>query len=129
MRFTDIFVQRPVLATVVSLLILLLGVRSAMDMEIRQYPQLESTTVTVTTAYPGASSDLVQGFVTTPLQQSIAEADGIDFLTGRSVQGTSVIEAKMALNYDANDALSEIQAKVASQRNVLPEAAEEPVIE
>lgn len=129
MRFTDIFVKRPVLATVVSLLILLLGVRSAMDMEIRQYPELESTTVTVTTAYPGASSDLVQGFVTTPLQQAIAEADGIDFLTGRSVQGTSVIEAKMALNYDANDALSEIQAKVASQRNELPEGAEDPVIE
>lgn len=129
MRFTDIFVERPVLATVVSLLILILGVRSAMDMEIRQYPELESTTVKVTTAYPGASSDLVQGFVTTPLQQAIAEADGIDYLTGSSTQGTSAIEAKMALNYDANDALSEIQAKVASQRNELPEGSEDPVIE
>ena len=129
MRFTDIFVHRPVLATVISLLILLLGVRSAMEMEIRQYPELESTTVTVTTAYPGASSQLVQGFVTTPLQQAIAEADGIDYLTATSRQGSSIIQARMDLNYDANDALSEIQAKVASQRNELPEASRDPVIE
>ncbi|HET8850207.1 MAG TPA: efflux RND transporter permease subunit [Marinobacter sp.] len=128
MRFTDVFVHRPVLSTVVSLLILLVGARAAMEMEIRQYPELESTTVTVTTAYPGASSDLIQGFITTPLQQAIAEASGIDYLTSTSSQGTSTIEAKMILNYNANDALAEIQAKVASQRNVLPAEAEDPVI-
>lgn len=128
MRFTDIFIHRPVLATVVSLLILLLGARAAMEMEIRQYPELESTTVTVTTAYPGASSDLIKGFITTPLQQAIAEASGIDYLTSTSSQGTSTIEAKMVLNYDANAALAEIQAKVASQRNVLPAEAQDPVI-
>ncbi|MFN2360711.1 MAG: efflux RND transporter permease subunit [Marinobacter sp.] len=128
MRFTDSFVQRPVLATVVSLLILLLGARAAMEMEIRQYPELESTTVTITTAYPGASSDLVKGFITTPLQQAIAEASGIDYLTSTSSQGQSTIEAKMELNYDANAALAEIQAKVASQRNVLPADAQDPVI-
>ena len=128
MRFTDIFVQRPVLATVVSLLILLLGARAAMDMEIRQYPKLENTTVTVTTAYPGASSDLVKGFITNPLQQAIAEASGIDYLTSTSSQGLSTIQAKMVLNYDANAALAEIQAKVASQRNVLPTDAQDPVI-
>ncbi|NWO05007.1 MAG: efflux RND transporter permease subunit [Alteromonadaceae bacterium] len=128
MKFTDIFVYRPVLSTVVSLLILLLGARAAMEMEIRQYPQLESTTVTVTTAYPGASSDLIKGFITTPLQQAIAEASGIDYLTSTSSQSVSTIQAKMILNYDANDALAEIQAKVASQRNVLPAEAEDPVI-
>ncbi|MEX2476320.1 efflux RND transporter permease subunit [Marinobacter sp.] len=128
MRFTDLYIQRPVLATVVSLLILLLGARAAMEMEIRQYPELESTTVTVTTAYPGASSDLVKGFITTPLQQAIAEASGIDYLTSTSSQGRSTIEAKMVLNYDANAALAEIQAKVASQRNVLPADAQDPVI-
>ncbi len=128
MRFTDIFVHRPVLSTVVSLLILLVGARAAMEMEIRQYPQLESTTVTVTTAYPGASSDLIKGFITTPLQQAIAEASGIDYLTSTSSQSVSTIEAKMILNYDANDALAEIQAKVASQRNVLPAEAQDPVI-
>ncbi|MDX1800690.1 MAG: efflux RND transporter permease subunit [Marinobacter sp.] len=128
MRFTDLFVKRPVLATVISLLILLLGARAAMEMEIRQYPELESTTVTVTTAYPGASSDLIKGFITTPLQQAIAEASGIDYLTSTSTQGKSTIEAKMNLNYDANAALAEIQAKVASQRNVLPAEAQDPVI-
>jgi multidrug efflux pump len=128
MRFTDIFIHRPVLATVVSLLILLLGVRAAMEMEIRQYPELESTTVTITTAYPGASSDLIQGFITTPLQQAIAEASGIDYLASTSSQGVSTIEARMELNYDANAALAEIQAKVASQRNVLPTEAQDPVI-
>lgn len=128
MKFTDIFVQRPVLATVVSLLILLLGTRAALEMEIRQYPKLENTTVTVTTAYPGASSDLVKGFITNPLQQAIAEASGIDYMTSTSSQGVSTIQAKMELNYDANAALAEIQAKVASQRNVLPSDAQDPVI-
>lgn len=128
MRFTDIFVRRPVLATVVSLLILIMGLRSILDLEVRQYPELESTTVTVTTAYPGADSDLVKGFITTPLQQAIAEAEGIDYLSSTSSQGISTIEARMVLNYDANDALAEIQAKVASQRDVLPEDSRDPVI-
>ncbi len=128
MRFTDLFVRRPVLSTVVSLLILLLGARAALELEVRQYPELQSTTVTVTTAYPGADSELVKGFITTPLQQAIAEAEGIDFLASTSGQGVSTVQARMVLNYDANDALAEIQAKVASQRNVLPEAARDPVI-
>lgn len=128
MRFTDIFVRRPVLATVVSLLILLMGARALLELEVRQYPELESTTVTVTTAYPGADSSLVQGFVTTPLQQAIAEAEGIDYLASSSTKGLSTIQARMVLNYDANDALSEIQAKVASQRDVLPEDSRDPVI-
>jgi multidrug efflux pump len=128
MRFTDIFIKRPVLSTVVSLLILLVGVRSIMEMEIREYPLLESTKVTVTTTYPGASSELIQGFITQPLQQAIAEAKGIDFLSSSSTQGFSTIEAQMELNYDANDALAEIQSKVASQRNALPVKAQDPVI-
>ncbi|MBA6363391.1 efflux RND transporter permease subunit [Colwellia sp. BRX8-4] len=128
MRFTDIFIKRPVLSTVVSLLILLVGVRSIMEMEIREYPLLESTKVTVTTAYPGASSELIQGFITQPLQQVIAEAKGIDFLSSSSTQGFSTIEAQMELNYDANDALAEIQSKVASKRNALPVNAQDPVI-
>ncbi len=129
MRFTDVFIRRPVLATVVSLLILLLGVRSLGLLEIRQYPETESTVVTITPTYPGASSELVKGFITTPLQQAIAEAEGIDYLTATSTQGTSTIEANMELNYDANAAVAEIQAKVASQRNVLPADANDPVIE
>jgi len=129
MKFTDLFIKRPVLATVISLLILIAGVRSLGMLEVRQYPVIESTVVKVTTSYPGASSDLVKGFVTTPLQQAIAEANGIDYLFSSSTQGTSTIEAHMVLNYDANAAVAEIQAKVASQRNVLPADAQDPVIE
>ena len=129
MKFTDIFIHRPVLATVISLLILLAGVRSLDLLEVRQYPSTENTVVTVTTAFPGADSELVQGFITQPLQQAIAEAGGIDYITSESRQGQSTIEVNMALNYDANAAVSEIQAKVASQRNVLPADAQDPVIE
>jgi multidrug efflux pump len=129
MKFTDIFIRRPVLASVVSLLILLIGLRSIDSLQVRQYPEMKSTVVTVTTAYPGADSDLVKSFITTPLQQAIAEADGIDYMTSTSTQGTSTIEAHMVLNYDPNAAVSEIQAKVASKRNVLPTAAEDPVID
>ncbi len=129
MKFTDIFIHRPVLASVVSLLILVIGLRSIAALEVRQYPEIRNTVVTVTTTYPGASGDLVKGFITTPLQQAIAQANGIDFLVSTSTQGRSVIEANMILNYDPNAAVAEIQAKVASQRNVLPAAADDPVID
>lgn len=129
MNLTDLFIRRPVLASVVSLMILVLGLRSIQSLELRQYPKTEDTLVTVRTTYPGASSELVKGFITTPLQQAIAEADGIDFMKATSRQGISQIEVYMKLNYDANDAVAEIQAKVASQRNVLPEEANDPVID
>ena len=129
MRFTDIFIHRPVLASVVNLLILLVGLRSIGLLEVRQYPETLNTVVTITTNYPGASSELVQGFITTPLQQAIVEAEGIDYLTSSSKQGVSKIEAHMRLNFDASTAVSNIQAKVASQRNVLPADAEDPVID
>lgn len=128
MKFTDLFIHRPVLASVVSLLILVVGLRSIAVLEIRQFPETENTVVTISTVYPGASSDLVQGFITTPLQQAIAEADGIDYLSSTSRQGRSTIEAHMRLNYDPNAAVADIQSKVASQRNVLPADAEDPVI-
>ncbi|HHH43406.1 MAG TPA: multidrug efflux protein [Gammaproteobacteria bacterium] len=129
MKFTDLFVHRPVLASVISLLILLVGLRALGSLEVRQYPETRNTVVTVTTVYPGASSELVKGFITTPLQQAIAEANGIDYLFSRSVQGRSTIEAHMELNYDPNAAVAEIQAKVASQRNLLPEQSDDPVID
>ena len=116
MKFTDIFIHRPVLATVVSLLILLLGLRSLGLLEVRQFPLIKNTVITVTTAYPGASSELMKGFVTTPLQQAMSEASGIDFISSTSAQGRSTIEAQMRLNYDPNAAIAEIQAKVASKR-------------
>ncbi len=129
MKFTDLFVHRPVLASVISLLILLVGLRALGSLEVRQYPETRNTVVTVTTVYPGASSELVKGFITTPLQQAIAEANGIDYLFSRSVQGRSTIEAHMELNYDPDAAVAEIQARVASQRNLLPEQSDDPVID
>ncbi len=129
MSFTDIFIRRPVLASVVSLLILVAGLRSIVALELRQYPETRNTVVTVTTSYPGASSELIKGFITAPLQQAIAEAEGIDYLYSSSSQGASTIEAHMVLDYDPNAAVAEIQAKVASRRNVLPADAEDPVIE
>ncbi|PPD35736.1 MAG: multidrug efflux protein [Methylomonas sp.] len=128
MKFTDLFIRRPVLASVISLLILVLGLRAIAALDLRQYPETENTVVTVSTSYPGANSELIKGFITNPLQQAIAEADGIDYLSSSSRQGSSVIEAHMRLNYDPNAAVAEIQAKVASQRNVLPAEAEDPVI-
>ncbi|MGD9601392.1 MAG: efflux RND transporter permease subunit [Gammaproteobacteria bacterium] len=129
MAFTDLFVRRPVLASVVNLLILLLGARAIFSLELRQFPKTENAVITVTTTYPGASSELVKGFITTPLQQAIAEADGIDYMTSSSRQGVSSIEVTMKLNYRAQDAVSEIQSKVASQRGVLPRESDDPIIE
>ncbi len=128
MKLTDLFIHRPVLASVVSLLILVVGLRAIASLEVRQYPATQDTVVSVTTTYPGASADLIKGFITTPLQQAIAEADGIDYLSSSSSQGRSLIEAHMRLNFDSNAAVAEIQAKVASQRNVLPAEADDPVI-
>ena len=129
MKFTDIFIERPVLASVISLLILVLGLRAIFALDLRQYPDTKNTVVTISTTYPGASGELVKGFITTPLQQAIAEADGIDYLTSSSRQGVSNIEVFMKLDYDPKDAVAEIQAKVASQRNVLPKEADDPVID
>ncbi|MGH8596147.1 MAG: efflux RND transporter permease subunit, partial [Gammaproteobacteria bacterium] len=129
MAFTDLFVRRPVLASVVSFLILLLGLRAIFSLELRQFPHTENAVVTITTPYPGASSELVKGFITTPLQQAIAEADGIDYMTSSSRQGSSFIEVTMKLNFSAHDAVSEIQTKVASQRGVLPREADDPIID
>ena len=97
MKLTDIYIRRPVLASAISLLILVVGLRSMTSLEVRQYPETQDTVVTISTSYPGASSELVKGFITTPLQQAIAEAQGIDYLSSTSTQGSSVIEAHMRL--------------------------------
>ncbi|KVQ88762.1 multidrug efflux protein [Burkholderia ubonensis] len=126
--FTDIFIRRPVLALVVSLLILLVGLRALMSLPIRQYPALESATVSVETDYPGASQALMQGFVTTPIAQSIATADGIDYLSSSTTQGKSVIKARLRLNADSNRAMTEIMAKVQEVKYKLPADAYDSII-
>lgn len=128
-NFTDIFIKRPVLATVVSLLIFLLGLRAAFDLQIRQFPKLENTVITITTSYPGASAQVMQGFITTPIQQSVASADGIDYMVATSTLGTSTIKVYVDLNYDPNTAFTDVSSKVASVVNVLPPQAQQPVLE
>src|SRR2546427_870620 len=129
MRFTDLFVKRPVLAIVVSLVILIAGLQSIRSLSVRQYPRSDIAVVRVSTAYVGANADLVRGFITTPLERVIASADGIDYMESSSAQGVSTITVHLKLNYDTNAALTQIQAKVAQVRNVLPPEAEAPIIE
>jgi multidrug efflux pump len=128
MKFTDIFIRRPVLATVVSLFILVLGLRSIGLLPVLQFPRTENAVVTVTTTYTGADANLVAGFITTPLENSIAQANGIDYLTSTSTQGVSTITANLRLNYDSDKALTEINTKVNAVLNKLPPGAQQPVL-
>ncbi len=129
MKFTDLFVKRPVLAIVVNLVILIAGLQSIRALSVRQYPRSDIAVVKVSTVYTGANADLVRGFITTPLERVIASADGIDYMESSSAQGLSTITVRLRLNYDTNDALTQIQAKVAQVRNDLPPEAEAPIIE
>ncbi|HEY7099304.1 MAG TPA: efflux RND transporter permease subunit [Terriglobales bacterium] len=129
MKFTDLFVKRPVLAIVVNLVILIAGLQAIRSLSVRQYPRSDIAVVSVTTIYVGANADLVRGFITTPLERVIASADGIDYMESTSAQGLSTIQVHLKLNYDTNAALTQIQAKVAQVRNDLPPEAEAPVIE
>src|SRR6266700_3400841 len=128
MKFTDLFIRRPVLALVVSLLILLIGLKCMLGLQIRQYPRLFNTTITVTTIYPGASPDLIQGFITTPMEQAVATAEGIDYLTSNSIQGTSTVTAYIRLNYDPSQALTDVMAKVQQVKYLMPAQAQDPII-
>jgi multidrug efflux pump len=128
MRFTDLFVRRPVIAIVVNLVILIAGLQAIRTLTVRQYPRSENATITVTTAYVGANADLVRGFITAPLERVIAAADGIDYLESESTQNVSTIRARLHLNYDANRALSEISSKVDQVRGDLPPEAQVPVL-
>ncbi len=129
MKFTDLFVRRPVLAIVVNLIILIAGVQSIRTLAVRQYPRSDIAVINVSTVYVGASADLVRGFITTQLERAIASADGIDYLESSSAQGQSTITVHLKLNYDTNAALTQIQAKVAQVRNDLPPEAQAPVID
>src|SRR6201988_2241674 len=125
---TDIFIKRPVLSVVVSLLILLIGFRAATSLPIRQYPKLSNTVVNITTVYPGASADLIQGFITTPIEQAFASAEGVDYMTSSSVLGVSTIQVFIKLNFDPNQALTEVLAKVNQVKYLIPKEANDPVI-
>jgi len=128
MSFTDLFIRRPVIAIVVNLVIVIAGLQAIRSLNVRQYPKSENAAVTVTTVYVGANAELVRGFITTPLERVIASADGIDYLESQSLQNTSIIRARLRLNYDSTKALAEIASKVDQVRGDLPPEAQVPVI-
>ncbi|MBH0237436.1 efflux RND transporter permease subunit [Methylobrevis albus] len=129
MNFSELFIRRPVLSTVLSLMILLLGLQGIFNMSIRQYPEVEETVITVTTTYPGASSNLIQGFITTPIAKAVASAEGVDYITSQSRQSASIISVHMRLNTDPDSALTEVISKVQQVRGELPSESEDPVIQ
>jgi len=127
-KFTDIFIRNPVLATVVSLLILVLGLRALALLPVREFPASELATVNVTTAYYGANADVIAGFITTPLEAAIAQVQGIDYMSSTSLAGMSTIAVNLKLNYDANRAVADINAKINSVLNQLPPESQQPSI-
>ncbi|PPQ39809.1 multidrug efflux pump/multidrug efflux pump [Rhodoblastus acidophilus] len=126
--FTDLFIRRPVLASVVSLLILLVGAQAGFQMQIRQYPNLSSATITITTSYPGANADVVKGFITTPIEQAVASAEGVDTMVSNSQQNTSLITLNLRLNANADRAVTDVLAKVNQVKYLLPREALDPVV-
>ncbi|MGZ8225421.1 MAG: efflux RND transporter permease subunit [Methylococcaceae bacterium] len=128
MNLTDIFIRRPVLATVVSMMLLVLGLRSLSGLPVLQYPRTENAIVTITTTYYGADPDIIAGFITTPLENIIAEANGIDYITSTSQNSVSTITANLRLNFDPSKALTEINAKVNAVLNQLPPESQRPVL-
>ena len=128
MAFTDPFIRRPVLASVISLLIVLLGFQAFNSLVIRQYPQMESALITVTTAYPGANAETIQGYITQPLQQSLASAEGVDYMTSVSQQNLSVISVYARIGADTDRLYTELLSQANSVKNQLPQNAEDPVL-
>lgn len=129
MKFTDTFINKPVLAIVVSLFILLFGLRAFNSLNVREYPELQNAVINISTTYFGADADLIQGFITTPLEREIASAEGIEYLTSSSSAGVSAIQAYIRLDQDPNEALTQISAKVNKLRGELPQESEDPVID
>ena len=126
--FTDLFIRRPVLSTVVSLLLLLVGIQSGFRLQIRQYPELSQTTVTITTSYPGANADLIKGFITTPLEQAVASTEGIDTIVSSSQQNVSTITLNLRLNANPDRAVTDVLSKVNQVKSVLPREAQDPIV-
>src|SRR6478736_2239777 len=128
MSFTDIFIKRPVLASVVSLLILLIGAQAGFKLPIRQYPELSNTTITVSTTYPGANADLIQGFITVPIQQAVASTEGIDTLVATSTQNVSTVTLNLKLDADPDRAMTDVLSKVAQVKGILPREADDSIV-
>ena len=128
MSFSDIFIRRPVLSTVLAFMILLLGFQGLFNLSVRQYPKVDETVITITTAYPGASADLVQGFITAPIAAAVATTENIDYVTSQSRPSTSIVTVQMKLGSNPDTALTEVMSKVQQVRGKLPADAKDPTI-
>ena len=128
MNFSELFIRRPVLTIVTSILVLLLGIQGFFNMTVREYPEVEESVITVTTVYPGASASLMQGFITTPIAKAVLNADNVDYVTSSSTLGSSTVSVNMVLNADPDQALVDVLAKVQQVRGQLPADAEDPVV-
>jgi multidrug efflux pump len=128
MTFTEIFIRRPVLSSVVSLLILLFGLNSIFKIPVRQFPNMDNAVITILTSYPGANESLIASFITTPLESAVASAEGIDYMSSTSVQGLSTINLNIKLNFDAQKSFTDVMSKVQQTLNRLPPEAERPTI-
>ncbi|ESW82049.1 efflux RND transporter permease subunit [Mesorhizobium sp. M0644] len=128
MSFSDLFIRRPVLSTVLACMILLLGFQGIFNLSIRQYPEVEETAITITTAYPGASADLIQGFISAPIARAVASTENIDYVTSASRPSSSTVTVQMKLGSDPDVALNEVLSKVQSVRGDLPDETKDPVI-
>lgn len=127
-KFTDLYIQRPVLSSVISLLILLFGLTSLFKMSVRQYPKMDNTVITVTTSYPGADANLIGGFITTPLESAVASAEGVDYMTSSSNLGMSTISLTIKLGFDSQIAFTDVMSKVQQTLNQLPPESQQPII-
>ena len=128
MNFSALFIRRPVLSTVVAALILLLGFQGIFNLSIREYPEVAETAITVTTAYPGASPELIQGFITAPIAEAVATTENIDYVTSQSSPSTSVVTVNMKLGSNPDTALTDVLSKVQQVKSKLPTASKDPVI-
>lgn len=127
-KFTDIFIERPVMATVLSLLILVLGLHAIFSLPVREYPQMSSTIITVQTVYPGASADLVESFITSQLETQLGTTQGLDYMTSQSIDGFSTITLYLKLNYDPTTAFTDVMSEVGQVQYLMPEESEQPII-
>src|ERR671919_1756386 len=127
--FTDIFIRHPVLAAVVNLVIVLVGWRALTSLPVQQYPQIESTSVIITTVYYGASAETVRGFLTTPIERAVSAIGGVDYVESTNRAGVSTVTVRLKLNHSSTAALAEVTARLQQVRSELPQEAEPPVIE
>src|SRR5690554_1443136 len=127
--FTDLFIRHPVLAVVVNLVIVLIGWRAATTLPVQQYPQIESSSVVITTVYYGASAEAVRGFLTTPIERAVSAISGVDYVESTSRAGVSTVTVRLKLDHDSTDALAEVTARLQQVRSELPAEAEPPVVD